>query len=79
MKKYGNMKEFELYTKPLRHLELGFQKAGVPVEFWLIEYPNGMKAVGLANTATHQSYCTKSIEGDSVGQAIKDVADAVKL
>jgi hypothetical protein len=78
MKKYGNTKEFGPYTNPLQLLERSFQKAGVWVEFGLIQYPNGMKVVELFD-ALNRSYCTKSIEGDSVGQAIKDVADAIKL
>jgi hypothetical protein len=78
MKKYRNTKEFAPYIKPLRLLERSFQEAGVWVEFGLIQYPNGMKVVELFDVL-NRSYCTKSIEGDSVGQAIKDVTDAIKL
>jgi hypothetical protein len=78
MKKYGNIKEFAPYITPLRLLERSFRKAGIWVEFGLVQYPNGMKVVELIN-ALNKTYCTKSIEGDSAGQAIKDVADAVKL
>jgi hypothetical protein len=78
MRKHGNIKEFAPYMKSLRFLEQSFQAAGIWVEFGLVQYPNGMKVVELID-ALNRSYCTKSIEGDSVGQAIKDIADAVKL
>jgi hypothetical protein len=64
---------FSDYTKPLRLLEKTFQSAGIPVVFQARDWPVHGKTVYI----THPSFPKHkaiSIEGDSVCQAVKDVA-----
>jgi hypothetical protein len=79
MKKKGDMAELSSYIEPLRLLEQSFRKAGIEVEFTLTQYPNGTKIVELSNKVTNEDYCMRPIGNNSVGQILKDIANAVKL
>jgi hypothetical protein len=69
---------FADYEPSLRALESSFKKAGVPVTFEAVVLPeSGSRVVFIRNN----DRITKSImiEGDSPAQAVKDVAEAVRL
>ena len=64
---------FSDYLKPLQLLERTFRAAGIPVEFCLRDGMVTGKVICVSHPRfpAHKSIC---IEGDSICQAIKDVA-----
>jgi hypothetical protein len=67
---------FAGYMTALSTLEEAFNMAGVPVSFHCLNSPAfGKNVIIKKGNATNSI----SIEGDSFGQAIKDVAAAVRL
>jgi hypothetical protein len=68
---------FEGYAEPLKSLEEAFNRAGSPVRFYAFEAPLKNKMVRII--LNHIPGKTVCIEGDSPAQAVKDVAEAVKL
>jgi nicotinamidase-related amidase len=68
---------FEDYREPLKSLEEAFRKSGITVTFFAFEAPLGNKLIQILRGKTVVK--TVCIEGDSPAQAIKDVAQAVKL
>jgi hypothetical protein len=72
-----NKNAFSEYGTSLRYLEKSFNKAGLPVTFRCVATPNKTKIVDIIkNFKVIKQIC---IEGDSPAQAVKDVAEAVKL
>jgi hypothetical protein len=69
-------KAFNGYLGPLAYLEQSFTEAGLDVVFRGIYTANGGKRVVLRNG---RSIRVVSIEGDSPAQAVKDVAEKIKL
>jgi ABC-type branched-subunit amino acid transport system substrate-binding protein len=68
---------FKDYFTPLSALEKAFRDAGVDIVFRGMYTDNGGKLVEILRSGFSDRIV--SIEGDNPGQAIKDVANAVKL
>jgi ABC-type branched-subunit amino acid transport system substrate-binding protein len=68
---------FEPYLESLETLEKSFRQAGLDIVFRGIYTDNGGKRVEILRSG--MSGRLVSIEGDSPAQAIKDIANAVKL
>ena len=69
---------FAEYTPSLRLLENSFRKAGVPLTFVANILPEGKGKVIFIKLDGRAKGC-RSIEGDSPAQAVKDIAEAVRL
>jgi hypothetical protein len=69
--------DFAGYTLPLEHLERSFRKAGLEISFLADCSPAQGKKIHIRRGGRITT--TICIEGDSVAQAIKDVAGAVPL
>jgi hypothetical protein len=68
---------FEGYREPLKLLEEAFNRAGLSVRFYAFEAPLKNKMVQIFfGQVPGKIIC---IEGDSPAQALKDVAEAVRL
>ena len=71
-------KPLEDYYSPLCCLEAAFKSSGLNVEFEFNFYPvTNLKYVTITHNGGHK-VCV-SIEGDSPAQAVKDVAEVVRL
>jgi hypothetical protein len=68
---------FQGYLVALSELERAFRSAGVNIEFRM-RFPGGQNRL-VEILRDGKSVCAKSIEGDSPAQAIRDVAEAVRL
>jgi hypothetical protein len=71
-----DIEAFTGYMTALRTLEEAFNMAGVGLSFHCLNFPVSGKTVIIGRGDTVNSI---SIEGDSPGQAVKDVAGAVWL
>jgi len=66
------------YARPLQKLEKAFNKAKLPVALHVFVTPHGNKMVEITykNQKQRKLLC---IEGDNPAQAVKDVAEEVRL
>jgi hypothetical protein len=72
-----DIQAFADYAEPLRNLERAFKKSGSIFTFYAWRHPESGKRVLIK--AGRNVIKTVSIEGDSLIQAVKDVAQAVPL
>jgi riboflavin synthase alpha subunit len=72
-----DINSFEGYADALGQLELSFRSANVPVKFYLFvaALNNKMVEITYKNRKPKKLVC---IEGDSIAQAVKNIAAAVE-